>query len=72
MSGPMSKASKSATFPEPGRTWLDTGTMRSNSVHGRFPYRMAHPCLSFPLPVYPASLKPEVGFGPLPIFAPQI
>jgi hypothetical protein len=28
--------SKSATFPEPDRTWLGTGNMRSNFVHGRF------------------------------------
>jgi hypothetical protein len=33
----LSIASKFATFSEPGRTWLGTGNMRSNSVHGRFP-----------------------------------
>jgi hypothetical protein len=36
MRGPVSIASKSATFSEPGRTWLGTGNMRSNSIHRRF------------------------------------
>jgi hypothetical protein len=37
MRGPVSIASESATFSEPDRTWLGTGNMRSNFVHGHFP-----------------------------------
>jgi hypothetical protein len=37
MRGPVSTASKSATFSEPDQTWFCTGNMRSNSVHERVP-----------------------------------
>jgi hypothetical protein len=35
-------------------------------------YQIAHSCLSFPLPVYPASLKPEARISPFSSFIPQI
>jgi hypothetical protein len=35
-------------------------------------YRTAHSCLSFPLLVYPASLKPKARISPFPLFIPQI
>jgi hypothetical protein len=52
--GPMSIASNSATFSETDRTWLGTGNMRSNYIHGHFP--LSDTPLVFEIFPYPSTL----------------
>jgi hypothetical protein len=50
----MSIASNSATFSETDRTWLGTGNMRSNYIHGHFP--LSDTPLVFEIFPYPSTL----------------
>jgi hypothetical protein len=58
--GPVSIASKSATFFEPYYTWLGTGNMRSNSVHGHFPLSDSPLMFEFSLTGLPSLAQTRV------------